>query len=96
MSSWRLPAPPQSDTATEGAANTFPGGTRPCLSQRLPHCCGTLRANVPVWFSPEYLFDLIFPMTGSCMVPLVICSTSRQHPGSILAHAGTIKWHTMS
>jgi hypothetical protein len=60
MSSWRLPAPPQSDTATEGAANTFPVALRSCLLMGLPHCCGLQGANVPVWFSPEYLFDLIF------------------------------------
>jgi hypothetical protein len=46
MSSWRLPAPPQSDTATEGAANTFRWHFAPCLSQRLPHCCGTLQGQM--------------------------------------------------
>jgi hypothetical protein len=60
MSSWLL-APPQSDTATEGAANTF-------FRWHFAHAClnvyrivVTLQGpNVPVWFSPEYLFDLIF------------------------------------
>jgi hypothetical protein len=62
MSSWRLPAPPQSDTATEGAANTFPVALRsmPVSTSTAALLWYIAGPNVPVWFSPEYLFDLIF------------------------------------
>jgi hypothetical protein len=53
MSSWRLLAPPQSDTATAGATITFPVL---CVmpSMGLQQGCGTLKgANVPVCVAPN-------------------------------------------
>jgi hypothetical protein len=58
MSSWRLWHHPHKDTAT---ATTFPGATlRHAFYGSTAGLWDIERANVPVWYSPKYLFDLIF------------------------------------